>query len=129
MRILQLASSKLAIAPALALALALAAAGGPAVTQADNVSLSWVYTNPPPDVFKVYQSTNLAPPLTWQVILTVPGTNSLGQVTTNASFSVVPSNYFWMITASNFWGESLPSNSPGVPPPVGNVSSTAAKRL
>jgi len=56
--------------------------------------------------YTVYVSTNAAPfvPLAF---------------TTNASFTitnVIPGKYSYQVTASNVWGESLPSNQVTTPP-------------
>lgn len=56
-------------------------------------------------VYKVYQATNVAGP--WTIV---------GQ-TTNTTYTtpVPPGRYFWYVTASNFWSESLPSNTVNTP--------------
>lgn len=118
----------LLILGALMLAICARGAGTPV-----NLTAQWTYTNQPPDVFKVYQTSNLGLPLTnWLVVATVPGVTTSGTnswTTTNAFFSVIPGVYFWTVTASNFWGESIPGNTPSSPPPVGNVTNILAKPL
>lgn len=97
------------------------------------VVLSWVCTNQAPDVFKLYRTQNLALPLTnWVLVSTVPGTTTVGTntfTTTNAFDSVIPGAYFWTVTESNFWGETVPGNVPSSPPPVGTVTNTTVKPL
>ena len=71
-------------------------------------------TNGVPDIYVLYQTTNLFQPLTnWAPILTIPGTNTTCQLT------LIPGAYCFTMTASNFWGESPFSNLAGTPAPIG----------
>lgn len=76
------------------------------------IRLDWDY--PPNEittdiVFRVYSSTNITIPITNWMVLT--------NVTTNeAHLTISPGRTFFYVTASNFWGESDPSNVVGLPP-------------
>jgi hypothetical protein len=78
------------------------------------ITLTWnAPTSGVPDIYKVYETTNLGEPLTnWAVVSIVPGS------LTQASVSVYPGAYCFVCTASNFWGESPFSNQAGVPAPA-----------
>lgn len=85
------------------------------------VTLAWDYpTNElSTDLwFNIYETTNLAAPLTnWNCLTNVLGTNL------TASVIVQPGAHFFVATASNFWGESLTSNvasTPILPKPAGD---------
>ncbi len=70
-------------------------------------TLYWDYpTNEVANVsFNVYFSTNISTPSTnWTVITNVPAT-------TNVVVPIAPGNNFWFVTATNEWGESIPSNT------------------
>lgn len=87
----------------------------------NSVSLTWDYdTNNVPDVFKLYTSTNLALPTTnWTLVGSVSGAIQ------NISITNINQQQQWFfVTASNWWGESDPSNIAGIPQPpsvVGNL--------
>lgn len=68
------------------------------------LSLAWEYPAADEVTFTVYRSGDL---VTWQ-----PLTNT-GK--TNIALAVVPGKAFYYVTASNFWGESDPSNTVGTP--------------
>lgn len=103
-----MANTKTGIAIAALAALA-AVASVPMVPT--NITLSW---NPQADVdsFYLYGSTNLNAPMPWPAVTNTPGTNS--QIT----IQILPSQQFFYLTASNFWGESGPSNTVRTPPSV-----------
>lgn len=67
--------------------------------------------------FNVYHSPDATAPVsTWQRLTNVVGTN-------RATVTVIPGEHYFIVTASNFWGESGPSNiasTPAVPPEVGS---------
>lgn len=94
--------------------------------------ICWSYTNAAPDSFKVYQTTNVALALTnWTVLTNVSALASAGTNTwpTNSCLAyVTPGSYFFTVTASNFWGESIPAPPASTPAPVGNVTNTVIKR-
>lgn len=83
------------------------------------VTLSWDYdTNSPPDAFKLYSSTNLSEPSTnWQHIATLSGT--IRNVTIS---NIIAQQCWFYVTASNWWGESLPTNVAWIPQPPREVS-------
>lgn len=99
----------------------LAPAAPPGVLRT-NVMLVWNY---PADqlstnlTFKVYQSPDLAAPMTnWAVLTNVAGTNTSVVVALN------PQVMFFAVTASNLWGESPFSEAAGTPPPPTNANLT-----
>lgn len=63
--------------------------------------------------FYIYGSTNLAAPVSsWPVLTNIIGTNLA------CDLWLAPAQYFFVGTASNFWGEtSITSNLCSVPPP------------
>lgn len=75
------------------------------------ITLLWDYpaSNLSTDlVFRVYTSSDLT---NWTALATVPGgTNGV------LSLQVLPAEAFYYVTASNFWGESLPSAPASTPP-------------
>jgi hypothetical protein len=85
------------------------------------VTLSW--TNAPADqevtAYYVRQATNITGP--WTVV--VATTNTQRTIT-------LPSQgrWFWFVTASNFWGESIPSNTNSTPIPAGKVQDVKLTR-
>lgn len=91
-----------------------AKAAGPGATR-NSVTLAWDYpTNELSTnlLFKVYSHTNITVPLTnWTVLTNVVGTNLNVAIPMNAQ------QRFFYVTASNYWGESFPSNVAGTPPP------------
>lgn len=102
-----------------AVALITSFAVGTAPPLKNSVSLSWDYdTNNAPDVFKLYTSTDITTPTTnWTLVATVSGNIH------NATISNIPAQQaFYYVTASNWWGESNPSNIAGTPQIPGAVS-------
>lgn len=78
-----------------------------------NITLIWSQENPATTdiTYKVYSSTNLSIPIAqWTLIKLVPGTNY------QTTISVTPGRAWYSVTASNFWGETDPSNLAGTPP-------------
>jgi hypothetical protein len=77
-------------------------------------TLTWDY--PPDEVsnvtFNIYFTTNISSPPNWNVITNVVGTNAL--------VPIMPGNGFFFATASNQFGESIPSNT---------VTSTVARNV
>jgi hypothetical protein len=85
---------------------------------AADISLYWDY--PTNDlstqmVFKVYWTTNITNPVIWQSFI-VPGTTTTTRVT------MEPGRRFFVMTASNLWGESELSNLISTPNPATNVT-------
>lgn len=85
------------------------------------VDLSWTYS--PSEVsnvtFNIYFSTNVALPTTnWTLITNISGTN--------VTIQVSPGQGFYFATASNAFGESLPSNTAQVTIPR-NINSLTIK--
>lgn len=87
------------------------------------VQLSWPYdtnllsTNL---FFHVYETTNVTIPLIqWNTL-----TNMIG-VTTSVVLEVVPGEHYFVVSSSNFWGEtsitSQPAYTPPLPIPVNNT--------
>jgi len=85
------------------------------------ITLAW---NPQPDAdaYYVYASTNVAAPMPW-----APITNTPALVAPSVTIQPVPSRMFYYVTASNFWGESGPSNTIGTPAVVTNSSLSIRK--
>lgn len=93
-----------------------------AVPSPQNITFTWVYpTNLTPDdslVFKIYSSASANAPKPWAVMSTAPSTQR------SLVVSVAPSQKYYYIAASNFWGEADPSNVVGTPPsPLSGVLS------
>lgn len=72
--------------------------------------------------FKIYGTNQPFGAVTnWQLIVAQNATNYtvIASDPTNQTFSytstVAPGQFFYVATASNFWGESGPSNTSGVP--------------
>ena len=62
--------------------------------------------------FKLYSSTDISVPLTnWTVLTNIVGT------VTNITIPIQPGKRFFVMTASNWWGESEFSNVADVPAP------------
>lgn len=79
--------------------------------QPEPVTLQWDY--PSNEIagitFRIYHSTDATAPLSqWQLLATVPETNRV-------SIEVIPGAHFFVGTASNFWGESVFSNTAYTP--------------
>lgn len=91
-------------------------------------ALKWDYTNDvrvdPTFCFVIYTSDDLSNPITnWSTYTNISGSNSwTGEVESNnfvyalSNVSASLSQQFWFATASNFFGESLPSNTVTSPP-------------
>jgi hypothetical protein len=79
------------------------------------ITLAWNYQQDI-DAFYVYQSTNVTAAMPWQ-----PCTNTAAS---SVTIQVMPGRMFYYVTASNFWGESGPSNTIGTPavPAATNVT-------
>jgi len=87
--------------------------GYPSGPPSGRVNLVWDYpTNElsPDLVFRLFHSTNITVPMTnWVVLTNVPGTS------TSVSVVITPGIHFFVMTASNFWGESDFSNVASTP--------------
>jgi len=88
-----------------------------------NITFEWQYTDTNiVDAFYIHYSPDLNTPLTnWPVLAVAPATQSSYTnyvVNTNFTVPILPGAYFFYVTASNFWGESMPSNSTNVPGPT-----------
>jgi len=84
---------------------------GVAAASAELIPLhfAWTYDNLPPHVFKLYDAPTVTGP--YVLIAVFPGASN-GVLATNLLLTVDNSfNHFWFLTASNFMGESLPSNT------------------
>lgn len=81
------------------------------------ITLAWNYSGGKVDAFKIYSSTNMA---NWSLLTT----------TTNQSVSILatPAACFYFVTASNFWGESGPSNIASTPDPVNQPTDESITR-
>jgi hypothetical protein len=67
--------------------------------------------------FRIYQTTNVSAPLTnWVMVTNVTGTNAFTGSNYMVPLMVVPAQYFWTVTVSNFWSESDTSNVVNAPP-------------
>ena len=88
------------------------------------ITFAWNYpSNVQVDVFKIYSSTHVNLPTTnWTLISTVSGTN------TSAPFLLQPGIWFFYCTASNFWGETGPSNITNTPAVPVDVPGTSLSR-
>jgi len=83
-----------------------------------DVSLQWDNspTNQMIIAYHIYGSTNITAPLSsWPRLLTVPATFT-GATNTMATVRIVPGQFFFVVTSSNLWGESLFSNVASTPP-------------
>lgn len=87
---------------------------------AATVTLMWDASPGPQEVdgYRVYQSTNIAGP--WSLVATTTATN--------VSLNVTQAAYFWYVTATNFWGESDPSNLAHTPDNIRSVNKTKVTR-
>ncbi len=90
-----------------------------AIPSPQTITFMWDYqaTNLTSDmVFKLYTASNPSQPMPWVVIKTIPSPNL------STTLTVVPGQAFYYLTASNFWGESDPSNVAATPAlPVSGV--------
>lgn len=79
------------------------------------VTIYWSYpaTNQV-DSFYVYYTTNVILPMPWTPLTNSPGTQL------NATVSLTPGQYYFYVTASNFWGESGTSNVTNTPTILSN---------
>lgn len=66
--------------------------------------------------YRVYSETNITTLSTNSPVTIVPGTTNTVRVVVN------PGRRFWMVTASNLWGESPPSNVTAAPGLLTNVT-------
>jgi hypothetical protein len=90
------------------------------------VRLTWSYptTTDTSLVFKIYTSTSMSIPLTnWTVVATVPYNARSYDLT------VTPGEQFFVMTASNFWGQGDFSNVAGTPPAPSIGGSLAVQKL
>ena len=81
--------------------------------RADTITLAWNYpTNELSTnlTFNLYHSLTITNPLPWTVMTNIVGTNLV------CSLNIIPGEHYFYVTASNFWGESVPSNILGLPP-------------
>ena len=75
------------------------------------------------DAYKIYGTNSLSVPQTnWPLLTVVGGTVS------NTSLTMQPQQFFFYVTASNFWGESIPSNVANTPSPATNVAGVTITR-
>lgn len=86
-----------------------------------DVTLIWNANDPLDQVegYRLYQSTNIAGPFNY-----IGSANTTNFVVTGLS----PGVYFWYVTATNYWGESLPSNKASTPPVAGKVMQLKVNR-
>jgi len=102
------------IAAMAALFVAFASLAAPPGVMRTNVNLAWDYpTNELSTnlTFKLYSATNIASPVaTWPLLTTVVGTNL------SVTLPIDAQQRYFVMTASNWWGESIPSNVAGTPP-------------
>lgn len=87
------------------------------------VHLAW-NAQPDVDAFKVYGTNDISAPLSsWPLLATVPGS------VPEAFLPLAPGKMFFYVTASNYWGESLPSNVTNTPSALTNVGGVNIKPL
>jgi hypothetical protein len=86
---------------------------GPVGTFRSTIGLQWDQaTNSAPDLFKLYTTTDISTPLTdWKLVATVSG--EIHNITIS---NIEPIQAYFYLVASNWWGESLPSNVAQTPP-------------
>ena len=120
--------------PALFLLLAWSSIAGVPLTNAlhPSVRFSWFYTDAAPSTnlwFNIYGTTNVTTPIKqWKLVTNVTSVNALVTNAGGTIFSLrvpmISAQYFFVMTASNFWGEtSLTSQmmfTPPAPQPVNN---------
>jgi hypothetical protein len=93
--------------------------------RADTITLAWNYpTNELSTnlTFNLYHSLAVTNPLPWMMMTNTVGTNL------NCKVDIIPGEHYFYVTASNFWGESLPSNILGLPPGFKRPADTKATR-
>ena len=115
----------------------------PIPTTPSPIKVAWNYPGAVvPDSFNIYWSPVLTTPLTnWALLTNVPCpiigtnvdagtgfTNYTRQLATNAVILVQPGQAFFFCTASNLWGESVPSNAAGTPPIPSGVNNLGVSR-
>jgi len=91
----------------------------PTLLLSDPLTLAWNYpTNEMSTnlTFKMYHSLSVTNPMPWTVVTNIIGTSLL------CSLDVVKGEHYFYVTASNMWGESLPSNVWGSPPVAKTVT-------
>lgn len=83
----------------------------------------WFVWNPQPDidVFKLYTCSDITVPVSFW-------TNTVTVTTNFIAISVTPSRMFYYVTASNFWGESGPSNITNTPMVMTNIGGLKINR-
>jgi len=73
------------------------------------VTISWTYTNTPPEAFKLYTSTNITVPLTnWTLVGSVSGNVHAINLT-----NIANQQAWFFVTATNYFGERFPTNVVG----------------
>jgi len=80
-----------------------------AALNAEELPLTWIYDpieQQDIDVWKLYHTDNLNDPIDWKLFGVY--TNNLS--TNLIMVDITPGQHFFILTASNYWGESLPSN-------------------
>lgn len=97
--------------------------GAPGDTPSGQVQITLTWDPSPPGeevvAYYVRQSTNVLGP--WSVVSST--------VSTNAVLTLpAPGRWFWIVTASNWWGESVPSNTNSTPLPAGKVGALTLTR-
>lgn len=84
---------------------------------AADIRLAWTDTNPPAAQITKYTIKWGVSPGVYTSTKDIPAPNQQGTVT-----GLTPGTYYFVVTASNAWGESGPSNEvqtpPGLPVPV-----------
>lgn len=82
-----------------------------------------LFWNPNPDsdgvqAYKLYQATSVIGP--W--------THVASTANTSLVVNLAPGQYFFFVTASNFWGESGPSNITNTPTVASNITTLRIQR-
>lgn len=82
-----------------------------AAIRAAQVEFHWTHNNASAaNTFYLLHSKDITKPVTnWNVIAVIPG------LATNHCMDIEPGLHFFTLTASNFWGTSLPSNVASTP--------------
>lgn len=127
--------------PALLILWAVAALGLTLLPVKNQFALKWDYTNDvridPTFCFVIYTSADLSNPITnWSVYTNVSGSNSwTAEMESNnvvyavSNVSAQLSQQYWFVTASNFFGESLPSNTVTSPPALFPILTNSTRLL
>lgn len=89
-------------------------------------------------VFVLRGTTNVGTATPWPVETTIPAmpfwTNAWALPVNGTNYTItftnqtIPDIHFWYVTATNFWGESDPSNVLGLPPLPTNTKNLKAAR-